>query len=404
MPENIISPRVCVVIESYYPVVGGMESQARTLSAGLSRLGVPHQIVTRRVDTTMAPTEQVDGVPVTRIGPVGPTGRWRMALKIFPWLLRHRKEYDVVFVPGFRVLGVSAVLAGKWTGKPCVLKADSRGELSGSFFTAGFQKRGISGNGVFARMFLALWRRVLRPADAFVSMSDEMSREFLDHGVPADRIHTIPNAVDTHRFCPVSPAEKSRLRTELCIPQDRLVFIYTGRLVSYKGLPGLLEAWRQNANKDSGDLLLLVGGGGHDLHNCEDDLRRFVADHGLEGSVRFCGETKEVHRYLQSADIFVFPTEEEAFGLSLIEAMACGLASISTPVGGIRDFLREGENGYVIPPGSVTALAEAMSALKDDPDLCVRLGEGAVSTVQQLYASGTVSARYAELFRDIYKN
>jgi glycosyltransferase involved in cell wall biosynthesis len=395
------SPRVQILIESYYPVSGGMESQALTLSAGLSGLGVPHRILTRRISEEMKSSEEVSGVTVTRIGPIGRSGRWMLAMKALPWLVLHRKEYDVVFVPGFRTLGVAAVIAGKITGKPCVLKADSRGELSGAFFRAGLIKKGLSPDCGIVSLFLALWRRILRSADAFVSLSEEMSAEFRECGLPSARIRTIPNAVDTVRFKPVLPAEKARVRESLGVPEGKTVFLYTGRLVSYKGLPVLLEAWRRSVCGHPDRLLLLVGGGGHDQHNCEAQLRGFVMESGLEDSVRFTGESTSVHRYLQSADIFVFPTEEEAFGLSLVEAMACGLAVISTRVGGIADFLCDGVNGIEVAPGAVDGIVEAMNRLEADTDLRAVLGENASATVLERYAVSAVSRAYADLFRGV---
>ena len=85
-----------------------------------------------------------------------------------------------------------------------------------------------------------------------------------------------------------------------------------------------LEVQRQHPNVK----LLVVGAGGLDIHNCEAELKAYVIANGLQDSVHFTGSVENVHEYLQVADIFVFPTENEAFGISLIEAMACGLPAI----------------------------------------------------------------------------
>ncbi len=396
-------PRVCVLIESYHPVVGGMERQALTLSAGLSALGVPHRVVTRRITADMPVSESINGIPVVRIGPVGTqgSGRWSMVPRALLWLLRHREDYDIVLVPGFRTLGVAAVLARTLTGHPCVLKADSRGELSGDFFAAGLARRGFALGGVALRLFMTFWRRVLCTADAFVSMSSEMTGEFTRSGVQPERIRRIPNAVDTSVFKPVAADEKASIRAALGVPAGVTVFVYTGRLVAYKGLPLLLEAWQRLALGNEEVLLLLVGGGGYDLHNCEEALRAFAAGHGLDRSVRFVGETSAVHRYLQASDIFVFPTEEEAFGLSLIEAMACGLPAISTMVGGIGDFLRDGENGMAVEAGSVEALVAAMRCLLADPGRRKALGAAAAETAKRDYSLEQVCGSYALLLAEV---
>ncbi len=401
--ETNVLPRVCMVIESYSPVIGGMERQARSLAAQLAENHVRLQVVTRRTARDVPVSERIDGIPVQRIAPVGSWrgGRWIMAATVLPWLLRHRNEYDLIFVPGFRTLGLSAVLLRKVTGKPCVLKADSRGEMSGSFFSAGLSGRGLSCDGFLIRNLMALRQRILRRADAFVSMSSEMTAEFSRAGVDPSKIFRIPNLVDTTLFKPVDGVEKKALRRRFEIPPEATVFVYTGRLVTYKGLPVLLDAWKQFQRGNPSVMLWIVGGGGHDMHNCEAMLRSFVATHGLEQSVKFSGETRNVHGYLQASDVFVFPTQEEAFGLSLIEAMACGLPSISTDVGGIADFLRDGENAIAVTVGDVRSLVDAMRRFQADPSLRKALGASALEMVAAEFAPATVCRRYLDLFLSV---
>ncbi len=396
-------PRVCMLIESYSPVIGGMERQARSLATQLAANHVRLQIVTRRITSGLPSLEAIDGIPVYRIAPMGTWrgGRWMLAATVLPWLFRHRNDYDVVFVPGFRTLGLSAVLLRKLTGKPCVLKADSRGEMSGSFFSAGLAGRGLSSDGFLIRKLMALRQRVLRRADVFVSMSSEMTAEFARAGVDSSKIFRIPNLVDTKLFKPVDVVEKKALRRRFKIPPEATVFVYTGRLVTYKGLPVLLDAWKQFQRGNPSVMLWIVGGGGHDMHNCEAMLRSFVASHGLEQSVKFSGETRNVHSYLQASDAFVFPTEEEAFGLSLIEAMACGLPSISTNVGGIADFLLDGENGLAVSVGDVRSLVDAMQRLQTDPALRKTLGTAAHEMVVAQFSPAMVCRRYLELFASV---
>ncbi len=393
-------PRVCMLIESYSPIIGGMESQARTLAMGLQTLGVPLDILTRRAVAELPVRETLDGVAVHRIGPVGTRcgGRWGMAWTALPWLVRHRRRYDVVFVPGFRTLGVTAVLARALTGKSCVLKADSRGEISGAFFAAGLKQRGWSPDALPVRTLMGAWRRQLCRADAFVSMSSEMTDEFVQGGVAADRIETIPNAVNTHAFRPASPDEKARLRMDMGIPAHTTVYSFTGRLVDYKGLPTLLKAWARFQAKAKQVLLLIAGGGGLDLHNCEAALRAFVVEKKLEFSVTFLGEVSDVAPVLQVSDIFVFPTEEEAFGLSLVEAMACGLPCISTTVGGLGDIVRDGHNARAVDAGSVPDLLDALRQLHEARSERARLARNAVALARDQYALDRVSRQYADLF------
>ena len=107
----------------------------------------------------------------------------------------------------------------------------------------------------------------------------------------------------------------------------RKVVIYVGRLVSYKGVPLLLEVWQRVQQMADDVRLVLVGSGGMDIHNCEAALQTYVEANALQQSVYFTGDVKNVDEYIQASDLFVLPTENEAFGISVIEAHGLRIAS-----------------------------------------------------------------------------
>ena len=393
MSSPVARPRVLLLTETYWPEVGGGERQARLLAKALVDRGHAVTIVARRSRAEL-PRQENDGrLRILRLAPAGP-GRWRkwaLSLRAFVALLALRREYDVVLVSGFRLLGIAAVGARALTGAPTVLKADSSGELSGEYFRAGLEAHGIRLESRAVRGALRLRNVLLRRADVFVSLSDEMTREFVRHGVAEARVHRIANGVDTRLFRPATRDERAALRARLGLPRGTIA-AYTGRLVSYKGLPLLLDVWRGIPDA----YLVLVGEGGQDVAACERELRGFVAEHGLADRVRFAGATDEVQDWLRAADLFVFPTENEAFGLSLAEAMACALPSVSTAVGGLRDFVSDGKNALVVAPGDAAGTAAALRRLLADAGLRSRLGAAALETAGQFDAA-TTAARYAGL-------
>lgn len=393
-------PAVCILTETFCPEIGGGETQARSLAQALGKQGWHVLVLTRRSDANLPRHEVMGGVPVHRIGPSGPAHwkKWGLLLSSGPALWRLRGEYDLVFVSGFRVVGMTAVLLAKFLRKRVILKADSLGEMSGDFFSAGLARLRLGPSCVPFRAFLAVRNRILRRADGLVAISSEVATELLAAGVEESSVHRIPNSVDTTRFRPVADDEKQRLRAKLHIKQESTVVIFTGRLVSYKGLPLLLRVWREIVRRHEDIELLLVGPGGLDIHNCEAELRAFVGASGLEESVRFTGGVDNVEEYLRAADIFVFPTENEAFGISLIEAMACGLPVISTSVDGVKAIVQHKQNGLIVEPRNFQQLSEALDTLIADSALTVRLGAAAGQAVQGRYSSDVVTGEYAELF------
>ena len=393
MTHDVPGSRLLLATETYWPEIGGGERQARTLATGMADLGREVTILTRRSRRGLARRDHDGPARVMRLPPAG-RGRWRKWLLLFPAFLClcvRRRTYDVVLVSGFRILGIAAVMARAVTGRPTILKGDSRGELSGEYFRAGITRAGLKADSWLVSCGLRLRNSLLSRADAFVALSEEMASEYRDHGVPASRVWRIPNCVDTGCFRPASADERRELRNALGLPGEP-VAVYTGRLVTYKGLRTLLRAWRSVRNVT----LVLVGEEGADVHACERELREFVAAHALEERVIFAGPSDRVEDWLRAADLFVFPTENEAFGLSLVEAMACALPCITTSVGGLCDFVVDGANAWVVPSGDHSAMSSAVSALAVDAGRRKALGDAARQTALQRFSMRVVVDAYAE--------
>ena len=393
--------KICIFTETYYPVVGGGETQARLLAEGLITNGHSVIVLTRRSDAALRQHENYDGVSVYRLAPVGSgqLKKWGLLLSSLPALVRLHGQYDLIFVSGYRIIGLTAVVVGKLFGKPVVLKADSQGEMSGEFFDSGLKKFRASRSSVPFRLFLVFRNAILKKADAFSAISLEIASEWTSNRVPLNKFHLIPNGVDTVLFAPANAEQKSFLREKLNLPQNATIAIFTGRLVSYKGLPLLLKVWKEIRCKHENVLLLLAGTGGLDIHNCEAELRAYVKSVGLEKEVIFLGAVQNVPEYLQASDLFVFPTENDAFPSSIVEAMACALPIVSTPVGAIKTIVTHRDTGLLVQPRNFKQLFEALDVMLSDKVLASRLGLSAWQAVQNQYAAVNITRQYLSLFQ-----
>ena len=394
---------ICLLTETYYPITGGGETQARVLAAGFAAAGSKINVLTRRTDSTLPRLEHMDGATLWRLAPTGSghLKKWGLILSAFIRLLRLRSHYDVILVGGYRVLGIPSVIAGRLLGKPCILKADSIGEFSGEFFNPGLRRFRLRHSRFPVNIALAIRNRILCRANAFIAISSVIADELRENGVEAERIQSIPNSVDIERFSPVSTEEKIRLREFLTIPRDAQVGVYTGRLVSTKGLPLLLSSWKSVSERHPDALLLLVGGGGVGIQNCETELRSFVSDNSLEKNVRFTGSVNNVHQYLQASDFFVFPTKREAFGISIIEALACRLPVITTATGGIRDIVTDSKDAMVVPVNDEHALILAIEKVLRLDESVSTLAENGRSTVIERYSEQQVLLQYRALIDEL---
>ena len=397
------SPRIVVLTTYYHPVLGGVETHARQLAQCLSRRCLHVTIVTKRTDRSSPRRDHVDGIPVYRFRPLGPrtpSAKWLFLPSAFWALLRLRRRFDVIYCPDPRALGIAAVLAGKLLRRPVVVAAATPGALSCANWDQTLVRWRIASGGRLAAAIKWSARRLYAAADRFVCISRQIEQEARSCGIAQHRLVYLPYFVDLTRFRGACPDEVARTRVELGWRSDQLVCLFIGRLSQEKGVLELLHAWRDLNPRAA--ILALVGPDmpGHPL-DAGAAARRFVATHGMQDRVLFQGPSTEPERLLQAADLFVHPSHYEAFGLSIIEAMASGLPIVASKVGGILDYLVDGENALLCTPGAVDDLGEQIRRLLAEPDLRKRLAQAARTTAEQSFDVGRIGDRFVELFHQM---
>lgn len=398
---SVREPGVCLVIGSFYPRVGGGETHARLLARELRSLGTPVRVLTRRYDPALPRHESVDGVPVERVGPSGfpRFGKYLMLPGTLLALIRARREFDVIYVCGLRVLGLAGVAARLLLRKRVILRAEACGEWSGAFVNAGRADKPIP---ALVRWAIRLRNRFFLKADCFLAISRAVREEFLAGGIPGPAIALIPNGIDFSPFDPPSPEERLALRRQFGF-EGLFVFAYSGKLNRGKGLEMLLRVFARVAAENSRAHLALIGGGGTQFLSCEAELKAFVRERGLSGRVTFTGYTDRVNEYLKAADAFVFPSESESLGLALIEAMACGLPSLASATGGILDIITDGVDGRLLPVGNDDAWYSAMDDVMKNPQNASRWGQAARDSVRRRFSIHEAALRHQALFRELMR-
>lgn len=194
----------------------------------------------------------------------------------------------------------------------------------------------------------------------FHAISESTGADLVHRGVPAGRIKVIHPGVDSIRHSPV-PGSRSNTPS----------FLYLGRLKRYKGVEMAIRALGV-ARRTRTDLILDIAGTGDDRSRLEGIAR----DLGLTEAVRFHGFVNESEklRLLRSTWANLFPSPKEGWGITIVEAAACGTPSLASDSPGLRDSVRHGETGYLVPHGDVAALAGRMLELASDPALVDSLG------------------------------
>ncbi|MBR4252253.1 MAG: glycosyltransferase family 4 protein [Kiritimatiellae bacterium] len=397
-------PKVCILAPSYWPAVGGGETHARLLARELSARGCAVTVLTSRREADWASEEKFEGSRILRFGRPGHVrlGKYLLLGPALGWLVANRRRWDVVYVCGLRVAGWGGVLAQLLARKPCILRAEAMGEMDGAFIWRSPEGAVSARKRALARPFIALRNALYRRAAAFLAVSTPVRDEYRECGIPDEKIALLPNGYDPARFRPLAdPAAKTELRRRLGLPEDpaRPVFAYSGKLIRGKGLGFLLRVWKSFHAMRPAAVLLLIGSGGAQSLSCEDDLRRYAAENGLGKSVRFTGYTDDVVSWLQASDAFVFASERESQGLAVLEAMACGLPVLASDIPGVRDMVRDGIDGHLLPPRGEIAWLHAMEDLLDHPAAARAVAAAAAETALTRYAIGTVADRHIDLFR-----
>jgi glycosyltransferase involved in cell wall biosynthesis len=210
-------------------------------------------------------------------------------------------------------------------------------------------------------------RRVYTPST--VSRGDLIQLEMSD-------VEVWGRGVDAQLFHPGRRSPETRAALRL---GNRFTFLYVGRLAPEKRAEQIVDAFRLACDMLPPDTIhLVVAGTGPG-----EEALRAVAPEGVT-FLGFLERQTRLPELYASCDAFVFASVTETLGLVLLEAMASGLPVIAAPAGGVRDHLRDGQNGLAYPAGSAEAMARVMVKLATEDGLARRLGRGARCTAEEL--------------------
>jgi glycosyltransferase involved in cell wall biosynthesis len=195
---------------------------------------------------------------------------------------------------------------------------------------------------------------MLRRSSVITVVSEALRQNVVARGIPAERVSTTPNGVNTELF---QVRDRAQARSELALPAAAHLLLYVGRLSEEKGLATLLEAVARLRGKRDGFLLYLVGEGPQ-----LGELRERALSLGLEQTVRFAGpqDHAAVAKWLAACDVLCLPSLREGCPNVVLEALSSGRPVVASRVGGVPEFVREG-NGLLVRPQDPEALSAALA-------------------------------------------
>ena len=207
-------------------------------------------------------------------------------------------------------------------------------------------------------------------------MKNEVQRLF---GLPYDKINVIPNGVNLQLFSNVNIDYD--FRRQYAMDNEKII-LYVGRLVYEKGIQNLIAAMPKVLDRYHDSKLIICGRGG-----MIDELREQVKYLGIENKVYFAGycDSKKMQKMYKCADVAVFPSTYEPFGIVAIESMLSGTPTIVSDVGGLNEIIEHGVTGMKSYAGNANSIADAVLALLFDPKLCANISQNASKKVKENY-------------------
>ena len=232
-------------------------------------------------------------------------------------------------------------------------------------------------------------RWICKLADSVLVNADAIKQWLVADGFDGSRIHTIPNGIDL-----ASRNGNSSIRADLGLTNDAPLVAVAGRVSRKKGLEDFITAAASVAPRFPSARFLIIGepsftARGTDImvdHSYEEELGALAAKLGIRDRVMFTGFRSDLQQILPELAISVLPSLSEGLSNALLESMAAGVAVVATRVGGAGEVIRDGENGFLIPPGDPNALALAMSGLLESRELAARIGAAAKQRIAERYS------------------
>ncbi|MET8309991.1 glycosyltransferase [Micromonospora sp. NPDC005173] len=373
---------------------GGQNTHVAELSAALAAAGHEVKVYTRRDALDLPVTvRSPDGYDVVHVpaGPAEPVAKDALLphMREFSrWLIERWRGGDwvpEVIHAHFWMSGLAALTAGRQTGVPVVQTYHALGTVKRRY-------QGVQDTSPARRV--SYERELGRSVDRVVAQCRDEVGELVRMGVPRSRMTVVPSGVNLTTFSPFGPAADREPG------QARILTV--GRLVERKGFQTVVRAMELVPNAEC----VVVGGPPEGLLETDPYARRLRAlaeSCGVADRVRLVGAVprEEMGRWYRSADLLVAAPWYEPFGLTPLEAMACGVPVVGTAVGGIRDTVVDGTTGLLVPARDPRALAAAIQRLLDDRIRRFTYATAARERVRSRYSWAVTAERLAEVYGEV---
>jgi D-inositol-3-phosphate glycosyltransferase len=252
---------------------------------------------------------------------------------------------------------------------------------------------------------LAIEEEAVRQASLIIAECPQDKEDLMYYyHAPEGKIAIVPCGFSVNEFGPI---DKEAARRILGLPQDEHIILQLGRMVPRKGVDNVIEALAKISVKNKPVTLVIVGGEYEELEEekCPEYARlmNIAREHGVVNKIIFAGRKcrNRLKFYYSASDIFITTPWYEPFGITPLEAMACGTPVVGSNVGGIKYSVKNGETGLLVNPHKPVELAGAVSELLNNPGLLNEMSANAIDRVNEHFTWAKVAEQINTLYRTI---
>jgi glycosyltransferase involved in cell wall biosynthesis len=364
--------KILHVYKDYFPVLGGIENHVRMVAEEQARRG--HDVTVLVTSPGMrGEVSESNGVHLIKAGRLATVASAPISISLFGWL--HRLPCDITHLHFPYPIGEMAYLtAGRSRHMVITYHSDI------------VRQKGL------LRFYAPLLRRVLQRAGRIMPTNQRYIETSPYLRPLAGKCTVVSLGIALDRFAEADTATVADLRQRHGQP----LLIFVGRLRYYKGLEYLIQAMPRVQAR-----LLVIGSG-----PMEKPWRALTAELHLKDKVSFLGDISDADlpAYYHASTVFVLPSSQrsEAYGVSMLEGMACGLPAISTELGTGTSYVnQDGETGLVVPPADPAALAQAINRLLADHSLCQQYGQAARQRARALFSCEAMVDHILSVYEDV---
>ncbi|WP_424235998.1 N-acetyl-alpha-D-glucosaminyl L-malate synthase BshA [Bhargavaea ginsengi] len=232
----------------------------------------------------------------------------------------------------------------------------------------------------------------INKSDMTTAVSHSLKQETYELIRPSKEIRTIYNFIDERQYRPV---DAHHIKVGLGIAESDKLLIHVSNFRKVKRIEDVIRSF-SIINREVPSKLLLVGDGPE-----AEAIHTLVQEEGLGREVLFLGKRDDLPDLFSISDLNMLVSEKEAFGLVLIEAMACGVPCIGSDIGGIPEVIEDGKNGFIRPLGDIEGYAESAIRILKDPELAAKFSEDAMRSVRERFSSERIVREYESAYYEL---